>query len=164
MTEQNALHPIKRNHKVSGGLLSWEFLTWKPTWLLREVTRRFPVNIMWINTQIKRDVLLCQLGHAKQQESLTLSPPLLKHSKYMTKHDTVGHIQFPLLRFLFIMFHAAFRQGKEIDGLNLTAPFSPYGETSDKSSQMHAALTGMFPIINLSAKLSSNLIKHTWTC
>ncbi len=22
-------------------------------------------------------------------------PPLLKHSKYMTKHDTVGHIQFP---------------------------------------------------------------------
>lgn len=66
--------------------------------------------------------LLCQLGHAKQQESRNLSP-LLKQSKDMTKHDTVGYIQFPFAQIPLLscsMLHL--RKGKRLMVLNLTAP------------------------------------------
>jgi len=38
---------------------------------------------MWLNTQIKSDFLLCQLGHAKQQEITNPFPP----TETQQRHD-----------------------------------------------------------------------------
>lgn len=121
---------------------------WKPTWLLREVTRRFPVNIMWLNTQIKSYFFAVSAATCKAARITNPVPP----AETKQRHDQTwncGAHSVPLCPdSSFIMFHAAFTQGEEIDGFKWDSPLARMVKTAEKSwksAKMHAALTGMFP-------------------